>query len=177
MKIEITSKNYDISQNLKDIIEKKVKKLDKYFTDTASVKVNCRKENNLCKLELNVRSKGLFYRAEVTGDNMYENIDLALPKVEKQIVKYGEKFTQSFRRGALASKDYLFLDEFKEDKKKDTIVKRKTYELEPISVEDAQMFLDNIDNTFYVFLNQETNMVNVIYKRLDGGYGLIETVY
>lgn len=175
MKIEITSKNYVVSDKLKDIIEKKVGKLDKYFNDDAVAKVNCKTDGNLNKLELTVRSKGLFYRAEVSSDNMYENIDLALPKVERQIVKYGDKFFTRLKKDSL-NKDYLFFDEAPVFKKAD-VVKKKTFELEPISVEDAKVFLDTIDNNFYVFLNRETGRVNVLYKRLDNNYGLIETIY
>lgn len=175
MKIEINSKNYTISDKLKDIIEKKVGKLDKYFNDDAVAKVNCKMEGQLCKLELTVRSRGLFYRAEVSGDNMYENIDLALPKVERQIVKYGDKFFTRLKKDSL-NKDYLFFDEepiFKPTE----VVRKKSFELEPISVEDAKVFLETIGNNFYVFLNRETNNVNILYKRNDGNLGLIEAIY
>ena len=175
MKIEITSKNYVVSDKLKDIIDKKVGKLDKYFNDDAIAKVNCKTDGNLNKLELTVRSKGLFYRAEVSSDNMYENIDLALPKVEKQIVKYGDKFFTRLKKDSL-NKDFLFFDEAPVFKKAD-VVKKKTFELEPISVEDAKIFLDTIDNNFYVFLNRETGKVNILYKRLDNNFGLIEVIY
>ncbi len=175
MKIEITSKNYNVSEKLKDIIEKKVGKLDKYFNDDAVAKVNCRTEGKINKLELTVRSKGLFYRAEVSSDNMYENIDLALPKVERQIVKYGDKFFTRLKKDSL-NKDYLFFDEEPVIQKAD-VVKKKTFELEPISVEDAKVFLDTIDNNFYIFLNRETGKVNVMYKRMDNNLGLIEVLY
>ena len=175
MEIEINSKNYDVSEKLKDIIEKKVAKLDKYFNEDAVAKVLCKKEGMYNKLELTVRSKGLFYRAEVTGENMYENIDQALPKVERQIVKYGDKFFTRLKKDSL-NKDYLFFEELPEMKKLE-VVKKKTFELEPISVEDAKVFLDTIDNNFYVFLNRETNNVNIIYRRNDGNLGLIETIY
>ncbi len=176
MKIEITSKNYTVTERLKELIEKKINRLDKYFEASASAKVNCKVESGLHKLELNIKNKGLFYRAEVTSNDMFENIDLALPKVEKQIIKYGDKFSQKFKKDSLKTKDYLFLTDIA-DIKKQSIVKKKVYELDPISVEDAQMFLENIDNSFYIFLNRDTNRVNVIYKRLDGNFGLIETIY
>jgi len=175
MKIEINSKNYNVSEKLKDIIEKKVQKLDKYFNDDAVVKVNCKNEGKLNKLELSIRSKGLFYRAEVSSDNMYENIDLALPKIERQIIKYGDKFFTRLKRDSL-NKSYLFFDEAPVIPKTE-VVKKKTYELEPISVEDAQVFLDTIDNNFYVFLNRETGKVNILYRRLDNNLGLIEVLY
>lgn len=175
MEIEINSRNFIVSENLKDIIEKKVSKLDKYFNDDAVVKILCKKEGLSNKLELTVRSKGLFYRAEVTGENMYENIDQALPKVERQIVKYGDKFFTRLKKDSL-NKDYLFFEELPEMKKME-VVKKKQFELEPISVEDAKVFLDTIDNNFYVFLNRETNNVNILYRRNDGNLGLIETIY
>ncbi len=175
MKIEINSKNYNVSEKLKDIIEKKVSKLDKYFNDDAVAKVNCKMEGLASKLELTVRSRGLFYRAEVTGDNMYENIDLALPKVERQIIKYGDKFFTRLKKDSL-NKDYLFFDETPIFEKPE-VVRKKSFELEPISVEDAEVFLETIDNNFYIFLNRETNRVNVLYKRNDGNLGLIEAIY
>ncbi len=175
MKIEINSKNYNVSEKLKDIIERKVGKLDKYFNDDAIAKVNCKMEGQTCKLELTVRSRGLFYRAEVTGDNMYENIDLALPKVERQIIKYGDKFFTRLKKDSL-NKDYLFFEEAPVFKKSE-VVRKKSFELEPISVEDAQVFLDTIDNNFYIFLNRETGRVNILYKRQDGNLGLIEAIY
>ena len=177
MKIEITAKNYEVSQKLRDIIERKVEKLNKYFDDDATVKVLCKQENNILKLELNIRSKGLFYRSEVAGDNMYENIDLALPKIERQIVKYSDKVKSKLKKGTKFTEDFVYIEKAPEPKEKKSVVKKKTYELEPIGVEDALMFLDNLDNTFYVFLNRETNKVNVIYRRLDGNFGLIETIY
>ncbi len=176
MKIEIVSKNYQVSDKLKEIIKKKINRLDKYFDKSATAKVLCKKENNISKLELNIRSNGLYYRAEVTGDSMFDNIDLALPKVERQIVKYGDKIESKLKRGALKEKKFEFFD-LPFDEPERSVVKKKSYELEPISIEDAQMFLENIDNSFYVFLNRDTNRVNVIYKRLDGNYGLIETIY
>ncbi len=175
MKVEISSKNYNVSDRLREVIEKKVAKLDKYFNDDAVAKVNCKMEGIIAKLELSIRSRGLFYRAEVTGENMYENIDLALPKVEKQIIKYGDKFYARLKKDSL-NKDYLFFAEEPVFKKQE-VVKKKTFELEPISVEDAEVFLDTIDNNFYVFLNRETGNVNVLYRRNDGNLGLIEAIH
>lgn len=176
MKIEFNSKNYNITDKLKEIVEKKVDRLDKYFNDDAVAKVNCKTEGNLCKLELSIRSRGLFYRTEVLGDNMYDNIDVALPKVERQIVKFGDKFATRLRKDSLSDKEYIFFEEPVVEKPKE-VVKKKSFELEPISVEDAKVMLETIDNNFYIFLNRETNNVNVLYRRLDGNFGLIEAIY
>lgn len=176
MKIEFISKNYNISEKLKDIITKKVDRLDKYFNDDAVAKVNCKMEGNYSKLEISIRSRGLFYRTEVLGDNMFDNIDVALPKIERQIVKFGDKFSTRLKKDSLSDKQYLFFEEPVVEMPKE-VVKKKTFELEPISVEDAKVMLETIDNNFYIFLNRETNNVNVLYRRLDGNFGLIEAIY
>lgn len=156
-------------------MKRKLENLKKYFNDDAVAKVNCKMEGNTAKLELSIRSKGLFYRSEVSGENMYDNIDIALPKVEKQIVKYGDRFFTRLKKDSL-NKNYLFFDEAPVFKKQD-VVKTKTFELEPISVEDAKVFLDTIDNNFYVFMNRETGRVGVLYRRSDGNFGLIDAIY
>lgn len=176
MKIEFIEKNYDIGNRLKDLIQKKIDKLDRYFGSEALARVTCSFQNKTYKLELTVINKGLLYRAEVTGENMYENIDFALPKIERQIIRQGEKKKDYFKANAFDFADMLFLEE-KPDKKAKEIYKKKTFNLEPITVEDAEYFLDAIDHDFYVFLNAETGKVNVLYKRKDSKLGLIECNY
>ena len=176
MKIEFIEKNYDIGNRLKDIITKKIEKLDRYFGDNAVARVVCSLQNKTYKLELTVTNKGLLYRSEVTGENMYENIDFALPKIERQIVKQSQKRKDLFKANAFEIPSFLFLeDEPKEEKKE--IYKTKKFELDPITVEDAEMNLEAVDHDFYVFLNAETGKVNVLYRRKDGKLGLIECNY
>ena len=111
MKIQISSKNYVVSSKLKDILTKKIEKLDRYFSDNAEAKVYCKKENDLSKLELTIKDKGLMFRSEVTSDNMFQNIDLALPKIEKQIIKYSSKLKDKIKKEALKDKDWLYFEE------------------------------------------------------------------
>lgn len=176
MKIEFVEKNYDIGTRLKDLIQKKIDKLDRYFGDEAIARVACSCQNKNYKLELTILNKGLLYRAEVTGENMYENIDFALPKIERQIIRQGDKKKSYFKSNAFDFADMLFLEEKPVEKSKE-VYKKKTFNLDPITVEDAQYFLDAIDHDFYVFLNAETGKVNVLYKRKDGKLGLIECNY
>jgi len=177
MKIEITSKYYTVKKDLKDLIEKKVDKLSKYFGSDAVANVVCKMESSdLCKMEVTIRSRGQYYRSEIVSGDMYANLDEALGKIERQVIKYGDKFETKVKRDTIRARDLLFTDsvpEFKDDR----IVKHKTYELEPISVEQALINLDNLGNTFYIFVNKITKNVNVIYKRLDGNYGLIEAIH
>lgn len=172
MKIEIVEKNYDVGTRLQGLIEKKVGKLDKYFGKGANCKVVCKKEGNMFKLEINISSKNSFFRSEVIGENMYNNLDIALPKLEKQIIKFKEK-KQDLKLSDVVS-NLLYLDEFKEDEVNSKISKRKSFNLDPITEDDAIFMLEAIDHDFYVFLNAETGKVNILYKRKNGEYGLIE---
>ena len=111
MKITFVEKQYKIAKRFKDVMTEKLAKLDKYFGEDASARVVCSEQNKIQKLEVTITNKGLLYRSEVTSDNMYNNIDLALPKLEKQIVRNREKLTQSKRT---AAKSLEFLDEMPE---------------------------------------------------------------
>ena len=176
MKITYTTKNYNVTDKFKDILEKKLSKLEKYFNSDAQVKVNCITQAKQDKLEITINSKGMFFRSEVLSDNMYNNIDLALPKIEKQIVKQGSKLKNKFKKDAFDSSELMFLDA-EPEKETSKLVKRKKFELDPLTVEDAEMYMEALDHNFYIFLNAETGKVNVVYKRNDRNYGLIELDY
>ena len=180
MKIQISSKNYVVSNKLKDILTKKIEKLDRYFGDNAETKVYCKKENDLSKLELTIKDKGLMFRSEVTSDNMFQNIDLALPKIEKQIIKYSSKLKDKIKKEVLRDRDWLYFEEDDSEfipQTKNAVNKHKSFDIVPLSIEDAQMYLENSDHSFYVYLNEETGKVNIIYKRTFRGYGIIEPKY
>lgn len=176
MKLEFIEKNYDIGARLATIISKKVGKLERYFEDDSKARIVCKLENKTYKMELTITSKGKIFRAEVSGENMYENIDDILPKIEKQIIRQSEKKKDLFKKAAFDQPDYLFLAEKPGEVQKD-IYKRKKFVLEPELLEDAEIQLENLDHNFYVFLNAETGKVNVLYKRNDGKLGLIECEY
>ena len=177
MKIEINSKNYNVSEKLREIITKKIERLDRYFFDDASAYVLCKYENEQYKMEITIRDRRTTFRSEVSGDNMYENIDHALPKVERQIYKNKDKLKDRIRANSFDTKEFLFLaDEPKVQPSK--ISRKKTFELEPIDIEEAILALDSTDHDFYVFLNAETNKVNVLYKRNNNrDFGQIELDY
>ncbi len=171
MKIDIVEKNYDVGTRLEGLIEKKVGKLDKYFDKNTSCKVVCKKEGNLFKLEISIATKNAFFRSEVAGENMYNNLDVALPKLEKQILKFKGK-KKDFKVPAVPD-ELLFLDEIP-DEKPSKISKRKSFSLTPVSEEEAVFMLEAVDHDFYVFLNAETGKINILYRRQNGEYGIIE---
>ena len=174
MKIEFLERNYKISNKLKNIITEKIERLSKYFGEDAKVKVLCSEQNKQKKLELTIVNKGVLYRSEVSSDEMYSNIDLALPKIERQIVRRKDKKLAKNRvKEPLA---FEFLTEEPEEKLPE-IFKKKTFNLDPITVEDAKDFIERLGHEFFVFLNAETGKVNILYRRRDEKFGLIEVNY
>ena len=178
MNIDIVGKDYNVSNRLKEVIEGKVEKLKRYFDDNVDVKIVCKQQKDLYKMEVNIASKGLFYRAEVSNnENMYVNIDLALPKIERQIVKNKEKYKAKLRAGAFDEDVFEFIQE-RELLPMTSVVKQKRFELGvPLTMEDAQMMLEMSDHNFYIYLNAENGNINVIYRRNDGKFGNIEVIH
>lgn len=175
MQITILGKGYSVSDRLKSIIEQKVSKFDRYFGENVVVKVVCKEERaNKYTMEMTFTFEGQMIRAEVTSDNMYHNVDLALPKIEGQIRKYKAKLDKKLRKDAFAEAS-LYEQAVMEEMPK--VVKQKSYELIHMTVTDAIAEMEMIDNNFYIFINSKTNKVNVIYRRKDGDIGQIELEY
>lgn len=173
MRIEFLTKNYNASEKLKDVITKKVERLDKFFEEDTKAKIMLKESNDVYTLEITIID-GTVMRAEVSSDNMYDNIDLALPKLEKQIIKHHKKLISKSKKLRIKELDMSYVPPVEE--KKRTVVKAKSYELTPMTVDDSIEELELVGHSFYVFLNKSTKQVNVLYKRNDGDYGLIETL-
>ena len=173
MKIEFVEKNYDIGTKLKNLMQKKVDKLDRYFEDDAKARIVCSLQNKTFKLELTITCKKRLFRAEVVGENMYENIDFALPKIERQIVKFSKREKDLFKKSAFELGVFEFLTEEPQEKEK-SIFKTKTFDLAPMTEEEAKLNMEMVGHEFYVFLNAKYNRVCVLYTRQDGDLGMIE---
>ncbi|MEG1752077.1 MAG: ribosome-associated translation inhibitor RaiA [Clostridia bacterium] len=175
MKIEISGKNYAIRNNLKEIITKKIEKLERYFGEDATAKIICKKEDRGNKLEITISNKGILYRSEILGDNMFENLDLALPKIERQILKQSKKKNDYFKNTAFDVPTFEFLTE-KPLEIRHEVIKKKMFNLVPISEEEAKLRMEFLDHDFYVFLNEISQNVCILYKRHDDNLGLIECI-
>ena len=174
MKIEIVQRNYAAKEKLTDLIEKKVQKFEKYLDEGASAKVVLSKsgKQERYKMEVTLKSRNIFVRSEVESDNMYVNLDTCLAKLERQIVKNNKKYKNKFAERLIA--DTLEFLEEEPASEPYKVVKKKTFELDPMTVEDAEAYMEAVGHSFYVFLNAETGEINVLYKRNDGNLGLIE---
>lgn len=174
MKIKYIAKSYKISNKFKEVLEKKLDKLSKYFKSDYEIKVNCSTQGEIEKLEITINADGLFLRSEVVSDNMYNNIDLAMPKIEKQIIKNSNRDKSKFLRDVSSTLEYLSeLPVVVEPK----VVRTKKFELEPLTIYDAEANMMALGHNFYIFLNANSGKVNVLYKRNDNNLGLIEVDY
>lgn len=172
MKIEITSRNYNVSDRLRDVTEQKLKKLDKYFANTDTLaKVCFKQEGTSCTTEIMLDYAGKFVRATASSDNFYDNIDAVLPKIEGQIRKHRTRFDQSSKISAYKEAAVFFEGR---NEKESKIVKEKRFALKPMTVDEAIEEMELLDHAFYVFLEAKTQTVQVLYKRNDGDLGLIE---
>lgn len=174
MKIELVQRNYVAKEKLLDLIDKKIQKFEKYLSSNASAKVVLSKAGKLerYKMEITIKDSNIFVRSEVETDNMYANLDTCLAKIERQIVRISGKVKDKVK--TIDPKELLFFDELPEFEPA-KIVKRKDFELDMLSEEDAIEQLELIGNDFYIYRDNQTGLVNVIYKRSDGNYGLIKT--
>ena len=175
MRNEFLTKTYTPSEKLKDVITKKVQRLDKFFEDDTKVKILLKKANDVETLELTIVLDSAVMRAEVSSGNMYENIDIALPKLEKQIIKHRSKLIAKSKKVRSKELDAAYVPSA-EKEETHGVVRSKSYELTPMTVDDAIEELELVGHSFYVFSNKSTKKVNVLYKRHDGDYGLIEAL-
>jgi len=177
MKVDIVQKNYELNDRLKEIILKKTRKLSKYFGDDTVVKVMLKREKDIYKMEITAMFNRSFIRAEVSGENMYDNIDILLPKIEKQIIKNKEKLRGKLRENAFKDRDYIYTQcemQSEPAEGKPKIVKHKSFLVYPLSVGDAIDEMSMLDHDFYVFINKDTDKVQIVYRRHDGDIGLLE---
>ncbi|MBP2655041.1 MAG: yvyD [Firmicutes bacterium] len=173
MAITVRGKNIEITPALKDYVEKRIGKITKYFETLNDIAVVLTVEKGRHIVEVTVPVNGMLLRGEESTTDMYTSIDLVIEKLEKQIEKYKTKLARKLRVGtfkgdiAAVSRDVGDADEFK-------IVKTKRFAVKPMTTEEALLQMNLINHDFYVFTNAETEDVNVLYRRKDGNYGLIE---
>lgn len=174
MKVIITSKNLHASDHLKDTIEKKFEKLGKYFSNDIAVNVMLSSEKNREKVEATINAKGTIFRAEEVNNDVYNAIDRVVDKLSSQM----SRFKTKLQRKHTGQKEFFFEEmpdaELEEDSR---VVKTKRFSLRPMSVEEAIMQMELVAHEFFVFLNADSGTVNVVYKRNDGNYGILETEY
>ena len=172
MKFVIVGKNIDVTPALKSAVEDKLGKLDKYFSEDTTVHVTLSVERNDQKIEVTIPVKGSIIRAEEVSSDMYVSIDLVEEIIERQLKKYKNKIIDKHQAAASFTKDFVDEDMYDEEEVK--IDRVKKFDIKPMYPEDACVQMDLLGHSFYVFMNADTDKVNVVYKRKRNSYGLIE---
>ena len=176
MKFHFIEKKLQIDPEVKSYAEKKVSKLDKFFRLESEATVAFSTERGRCRAEVTLKNNGMFYRAsELTGD-MYASIDSACALIERQIRKNKTRLEKKLRDGALEREikpEYIVAGEA-EDVDDFKIVRTKRFSIKPMTPEEAILQMNLLEHEFFAFLNMEdSDSFSVVYKRKNGGYGLI----
>ena len=175
MKVTISSKNFNASENLLSLIEKKMAKLDKYFAKDIEADVMLSNEKgSRQKLEATIKAGGFIFRAEEVNADIYYCLDKVIDKLASQMSRFKQKLIKKNK-----DQKEIFLSELPDSSDavdEVNIVKSKKFRINPMSTDEAILQMELLGHAFFVFLDGETNAVNVVYKRDDGSYGLLETV-
>ena len=175
MKLTITARNMVVTPGITKRIEKKTETMGRYLWPETEMQIKMRKEkNDLRIVEITVpMGKNVILRSEGSADdNLFLAIDKALAKMERQIRKHRTKLGKNLREEIPDVPEYI--EEELAEEKESKIVKRKTFPVRPMSVEDAMIEMDLLGHSFFAFVNIDTERTNVLYLRKDGDLGLLE---
>lgn len=173
MKFIISGRNMEITSGLREAVESKLGKLERYFTPGTEVIVTLSVEKERQKIEVTIPVKGNIIRSEQVSTDMYVSIDLVEEVIERQLRKYKTKLIAKHQGGSDFRPEFIEEDVVP-DVDEIQIVRTKRFGIKPMFPEDACVQMELLGHTFYVFSNAETDEVNVVYKRKNGTYGLIE---
>lgn len=170
MNIVLKGRNVEITNALRDYVEKRVGKLEKYIGDVDDAMVTLLVEKERHVVEVTIPLNGIILRGEEETADMYSSIDLVVDKLEKQIEKYKTKISRKIKNQGVRD----LAVETKELADEPRVVRTKRFAFKPMPVDEAVMQMNLLGHSFFVFTNAETEAVSVIYRRKDGDYGLIE---
>ena len=173
MRFIISGKNIDVTSGLRTTIEQKLGKLERYFTPTTEIIVTLSVEKERQKIDVTIPVKGTIIRSEQVSDDMYVSIDLVEEVIERQLRKYKTKIIDRNQEGGELQPEFVE-EEDDTDDGEIKIIRTKRFGMKPMFPEDACVQMELLGHNFFVFRNAETDEVNVVYKRKNGTFGLIE---
>lgn len=178
MKLNFAGKNVEVTQALRDVTEKKFGKLDKYFQKDIVGNVTFSTEKNRKIIEVTINLPGTILRAEESSDDMYASIDKTVDILERQIRKYKTRLQKRYQNNeTIRFENVLPLSNGDDVGEKSQVVRRKKFNLKPMSVDEAILQMELLRHNFFVFIDAETSDIAIVYKRKDGNYGLIQPEY
>ena len=172
MEIIIRGNKVEITDSMKEYVKEKLTKLDKYYTDDLKATVLVKIRNYTQKVEVTIPLKTLILRAEEESSDFYSAVDLVVNKLERQIRKNKTKLKKKEKSGIKEFNMEEILDIPDEEEKE---VKRKKIDIKPMNLEEAILQMELLGHNFYMYKDSDLNSVSLVYKRKNGGYGVIET--
>ncbi|MBI4691683.1 MAG: ribosome-associated translation inhibitor RaiA [Nitrospirae bacterium] len=172
MNVIVNGRHLSVTPALKNYAEEKIKKFERYFSNITEAVVTLSIEKYRHKAEVLLKANGTMIQAEGITGEIYSSIDEVVEKLEKQVKKYKEKLV-SHRKG-----DGRNTETSTQEVPQDTgrIIKRKQFDMKPMGPDEAVMQMELLDKDFFVFTNETSGNINVVYRRRDGNFGLIEPV-
>lgn len=174
MKFIIIGKNIDVTLGLREAVESKLGKLERYFTPNTEIHVTLSVQKGHQKIEVTIPVKGGMVRSEQESSDMYVSIDLVEEVIERQLRKYKNKLVAREQDGGNFKQEFFESEDTVEDDGEIKIVRTKKFGFKPMYPEDACVQMELLGHDFYVFCNAESDEVNVVYRRKNGTFGLIE---
>jgi putative sigma-54 modulation protein len=172
MKFIISGKNIAVTDGLRTAVEDKLGKLERYFTPDTEVVVTLSVEKERQKIEVTIPMRGNIIRSEQVSNDMYVSIDLVEEVIERQLRKYKNKIVD--KKQASGNFQQTYIDKDYEEDEEVKIIRTKKFDIKPMYPEDACVQMELLGHNFFVFVNAETDQVNVVYKRKGNTYGMIE---
>jgi putative sigma-54 modulation protein len=169
MNIIVNGRHLEVTPALKSYAEEKLKKFDRYLSQITEATVTLTVEKYRHKAEVLIKANGVLIQAEGVTGEIYSSIDEVVEKLEKQVKKYKEKLV-SHRKGEGKTPAAAAAPEQETGR----IIKKKRFDMKPMTPDEAAMQMELLDKNFFVFSNHSTGEINVIYRRNDGNFGLIE---
>lgn len=182
MNIQVRGDHMGVTNALNDYAEKKLSRLERYFDapPEKEISVTMSVERGVHRVEVMLQIHGILFRAEEQSSDMYASIDLVADKIEEQIHRHKEKLNQRFRDQGLRTRiktstaNGVFRTPDPDRDEELSVVRVKRFPMKPMDIEEAIMQMNLLTHDFFMFINAETDDVNVLYRRKDGNYGLLE---
>ena len=174
MRVILRGKQIDVTEAMKDSINTKLSRLDKYFNEEVTAKVTTSVFKNLHKIEVTLPVGKTVMRAEAVDADLYNATDIVVDKLGTQVRKHKNKLMDRGNKTIRFENVEAFVPKQEDDDLQGKIVKRKRFGFRPMSEEEAILQMELLDHNFFVFTHSETDAITVIYKRKDGNYGILE---
>ena len=171
MKITIIGRKVNLRDNFKELVSKKLSRFDRIFEEDADAKVVVTVEKNRQTVEITIRSRGMLYRAEAAASEMNAALDEVVASLGSQIRRNKKRLEKKIRSSA-----FEIPAENAEEAQPDSyqLVRTKHFAVKPMNTDEAILQMELLEHQFFLFRNEGTGEVNVVYRRKDGGFGLLE---